>query len=46
MKLAIFSFILFSLILSFIFGFYFGWLQGLKDLCEYKLREISNNHES
>lgn len=34
------------MILAFLFGFYLGWLQGLRDLCEYKLKEISNNLES
>ena len=35
---------IFSILLAFLFGFYLGWLQGLKDLCEYKLKEISNFH--
>lgn len=35
--------IIFSMLLTFIFGFLLGWLQGLKDMCEYKLREILNN---
>ena len=37
---------IFSILLTFIFGFPLGWLQGLKDMCEYKLREISNNLET
>ena len=38
--------IIFSMLLTFIFGFFLGWLRGLRDMCEYKVREISNNLES